>query len=838
MGDVSALKDTRIFVFSAPLNRFCNRTPPLLKMTSEEEIMKKLKRLDRWEKLDEVSDRIKELRERFIKKTPEISVDRAQIYTKSYSSSFGMPCIIRRALALRDVLEGTRIYIEEGELIVGGLAEQPRAVPLFPEYDVDFLLDELDSFEKRIADRFVLSETNKNILREILPLWHGQTIKDNALRSFPDDARDSALDLINVLTAFKSGIGHMIVDYPFGIGNGLENTIKEIKETKTNLDIDDSNFASKSDFCDAAVICLEATIAFALRFSNLARSMANITKNTTRKKELLSIAHICEKVPAKPAESFWEACQSLWFIQLVLQIESNGHSVSLGRFDQYMYPYYLKCLDDNNQGKDFAKELIHCLWIKLSEINKVRDKISSVAFGGYPMFQHLTLGGQDRNGVYVANELSEICLDATAQVGLPQPSTSIRWYYGCPEKFLNHAVEIAAYGSGMPAFFNDEVLIPNMLQAGYSIEDARDYAIVGCTEPTVPGISEPWLTGGFISLPKILELTIFDGYDPVKEKQNHLCTGDVASFKSFDEFQDAFFKQLRFYLRQSVICNNVLDELHGLLAPTPFEAVFIQDCIPNCRTSLNGGARYNSTTINAVGIANAADSLAVIKKLIYEERRFRWEEIRDALKSNFEKAEQTRQILLKNAPKYGNDEPYVDDLGNDILNFLYQEIDQYRNARGGRYFIALYSIACHVLLADRVGALPDGRKKGMVLSDGGVSCAQGRDKNGLTALLNSVVKLDPYKAIGSTLLNVKLHPRVVDNPLHISKVAALIKTFFLNKGQHIQFNIIDETTLRDAQRHPEEYPYLMVRVAGFSVLFNSIDPLLQEDIIQRTAHDG
>ena len=800
--------------------------------------MREFKSMSRWDKLEEVSDRIKTLRKRFIETVPEISVERAKLITESYTSDFGLTFIMKRAKALQHILNGIGIYIEDGELIVGGLAEKSRAVPVFPEYDVDFILEELDTFDSRIADRFIISEENKLVLRDILPLWQGQTIKDHGLRLFPEDARNSALDLISILTALKSGVGHMIVDYSFGIQNGLDSIISRIKKAKEGLCIDDLQFAAKRDFYDAAVICLEATITFAKRFSSLARQLANETSDKKRRKELLTISEICEKVPAKPAETFWEACQSLWFIHLVLQLESNGHSVSLGRFDQYMYPYFQKHINEESAEKNQARELIHCLWIKFSEINKVRDKVSSIAFGGYPMFQNLTLGGQDKNGAQSVNELSHLCLDATAQVGLIQPSLSVRWHYDCPEDFLLHAVDVAAYGTGMPAFFNDEVLIPNMLQAGFSIEEARNYAIVGCTETTVPDISEPWLTGGFINLPKILELTIFNGFDPLKQKQNKLQTGEVTSIQTFEEFKNAYFEQLSFYLRQSVICDNILDELQGQVVPTPFEAVFIHDCIENGKTSLNGGARFNSSTINAVGIANAADSLAAVKKLIYEEGRMSWSNILEALKANFEGHEFLRQMLVNRAPKYGNDDPYVDSLGNDILDHLYREINKYRNARGGKYFIALYSIACHVLLADRVGALPDGRKKGMVLADGGVSCAQGRDKDGPTALFNSVVGLDPFKALGSTLLNVKLHPKVFESPDNLAKVAPLIKTYFLQKGQHVQFNVVDEATLRDAQANPEQYPYLVVRVAGFSVLFTTIDPLQQEDIIQRTAHEG
>ena len=794
--------------------------------------------LDRNEKRKEVSPRIAGLRRRFVDVVPEISTDRAKIVTDVYTKNFSTPAVLRRARALEAVLDNIRIYLGEGELIVGGLAEKPRSVPLFPEYDVDFILDELDTLDSRIADRFTISEENKQVLRDILPCWQGQTIKDAGLRAFPADAKETAADLIHVLTALKSGVGHMIIDYEQVIHLGLKNIIAEIKATKDCVTFDDPECAAKRNFYDAAVICLEATIRFARRFSQLARAQAAEETDPLRRAELETIAAICTKVPAKPAENFWEACQSLWFIHVVLHLECNGHSVSLGHFDRYLFPYYEKTVAESPSGKDFARELIHCLWIKFSEINKLRDKVSSVAFGGYPMFQHITLGGQDTKGRSTVNELSHACLEATAQVGLHQPSTSIRWHYGAPDDFLHHAVEVAAYGTGMPAFFNDEVLIPNMLQAGFSIEEARDYAVVGCTEQTVPGISEPWLTGGFLNLPKVLERTLFNGYDPVREKQNPFQTGEAQTFSTYETLQEAYFKQLAHYLRHSVTCDNLLDELHGQLVPNPFEAAFIHGCIEKGKTTQEGGARFNSTTINAVGIANAADSLAAIKKLVYEEQQISWEELLAALRTDFEGNEKLRQRLLHNAPKYGNDDPYVDQIGSEILDHLHREIGQYHNPRGGPYYIALYSIACHVLLADSVGALPDGRKRGMVLADGGVSCSQGRDEKGPTALLNSVVRLDSYKAVGSTLLNAKLHPRVFDDPENMAKVAALIKTYFLNKGQHIQLNVIDAETLRDAQKHPEEYPFLVVRVAGFSVQFTTIDPLLQEDIILRTAHEG
>jgi len=804
----------------------------------QEALLNKKKRVNRWEKMEQVSDRVKLLRKNFLSIIPEISVQRAMLITESYLETWAQSMVIRRAKAFENILTKMDIYIQDNEIIVGSLAEKPKAVPLFPEYDVEFILNELDSFALRTADRFIISEENKKILRSILPQWQNNTIKDQAFKLFPEDAKLALQDSIAILTAFKSGVGHMIIDYGYGIDHGLLNIIKHVKELREKISINDPDSAVKRDYYDAVVICCQALINFAQRYADKAKELASYEKSISRKKELLKIATICERVPANPANSFWEAIQSFWFIHLALQIESNGHSVSPGRFDQYMYKYYRNGKGSNHKEGNLNEELLHCLWIKFSEINKVRDKVSSVAFGGYPMFQHLTVGGQDDNGNSAVNELSHLCLEATAKVGLTQPSLSIRWFYGCPEDFLLHAIETASHGTGMPAFFNDEVLIPNMLQEGYGLEEARGYSVVGCTESCVPGITEPWLTGGFTNIIKVLERTIFNGYDPVIKEQRNVRTGETESFKTFEDFKKAYFEQISYYLKQQVILDNILDNLHGKTVPTPFESIFIHNCLQQGKTTLEGGALYNSTTFQAVGIANVADSLATIKKLIYEDKSLTWKELKNALTNNYEGHEGLRLSIINNVPKYGNDNDYVDLLGNEVLDHMYGDLKQYKNPRGGNYYIALYTISCNVLLADRVGASADGRKKGMVLADGGVSCSHGSDKEGPTALLKSVTKLDPYKALGSTLLNVKLHPSVFNNIDSYNKIGSLIKTYFMMKGQHVQFNVVDVATLRDAQKHPEKYPCLVVRVAGFSVLFTTIDPKCQEDIIMRTAHSS
>lgn len=797
-------------------------------MNSNNDVESVLQRKNK--KSEQVSERIKKIRRKIVSTVPEIFVDRAQLITESYKETLGNPYVYRRAKALEKILLHMNICIGENELIVGSYAGKPRGCQIFPEYDMKFIVDELDTIEKRVADRFIISQENKEIIKNIYAQWKGNTITDYALEIFPEEAKLAAQNLVYLLTALGSGVGHMIVKYEVVLAKGLHGILAEVKELEEKLDVNEPDYAQKLIYYRSIQIVGCAAMKFAERFALLAEEEAQNTEHPKRKDELLEIARICRKVPGYPAENFWEALQSFWFIQLILHLESNGHSVSPGRFDQYMYPYYAK-----GNEKEWKEELLHCLWLKFYEINKLRNKTSSVAFGGYPMFQNLILGGQTPMGDCAVNELSHLCLEATAKVSVPQPSLSVRWYYGCPENFLRHAMEVVSSGTGMPALFNDEVLIPNMLQLGYSLQEARNYAIIGCTETSVPGNTEPWLTGGFINLLKILELTIFNGFDPVYQVQYQHKTGKVEDFKTFADFKQAYFSQLAYYLKLHIICNNILDNLHGQICPTPFESMLLDDCLQNGKTSLEGGAKYNFTTLEAIGIANVADSLATIKQLIYEKGTLTWEKLQNAMLHNYENSEDLRQYIINYVPKYGNDDDYVDLLGREVLDELCREVEKYKNARGGKINIALYTIASNVLWASKVGATPDGRKQGMVLADGGVSCSHGMDKNGLTALFRSVVKLDPYKAVGSTLLNVRLSPMLF-RETDFQKIVDAIKTYFMLKGQHVQFNVFDVDTLRDAQKHPENYPLLMVRVAGFSVLFTTIEPLLQEDIIKRTEH--
>ncbi|NLF27630.1 MAG: formate C-acetyltransferase/glycerol dehydratase family glycyl radical enzyme [Clostridiales bacterium] len=778
--------------------------------------------------------RIRRMRERVLNTVPEIFVDRALLVTEIYRRTQGQTPMYRRAMALKNVLENMQICIAEDELIVGSYAGRPRGCQVYPEYDLKFVVDELDSFDKRVADRFFVNDENKAALREIYDAWKGNSIADAALRLFSDEQKQYARDLVYALTALRSGVGHVAVDYAMVIDNGVLRIFEKVSKLREALAFDDPHYADKLDYYQSVEICLNSLITFAERFSRLAEEKAALEGDSVRARELLEIARICQKVPAHPAETFYEALQSFWFLHLAIHLEANGHSISPGRFDQYMYPYFRRDVNAGATPREFASELLQALWIKFFEMNKVRDKVMSVAFGGYPMFQNLIVGGQDTDGRSAVNELSHMILDTTYVVGLPQPSLSVRWFLGAPEDFLRHAMKVISQGTGLPALFNDEVLIPNMLQMGYNLEEARNYAIVGCTETAGQGNNEPWLTGGFLNTAKLLELTIFDGLDPVTGTQYALRTGAVEDM-DFEALFSAFCSQTRYYLDKMVSCDNILDALHGKLCPTPLESVAIHDCLESGRTSLEGGARHNTTALQMVGVPNAIDSLHAIRQLIYEKKTLDWKRLKGALLSDFSGEEALRQRLL-GLSKYGMDDDEVDDLGRRYLSFLEKQIETYRSPRG-KFNVALYSIASHVLFGARTGATPDGRRKFQVVADGGVSCSHGSDREGLTALLNSVVKLDPYKARGSTLLNVKLSPKLFEGE-NFDKTLSAVKTYFLNKGQHIQFNVVDKEVLLNAQRHPENYPMLSVRVAGFSVLFTTIDPMLQNDIIARTEHDS
>jgi formate C-acetyltransferase len=645
-------------------------------------------------------------------------------------------------------------------------------------------------------------------------------------------ARDAqAAGVFTVGNYFFNGVGHISVDYAKVLNHGLNSVLAEAEAEMAMLDVTNPEHLKTRHFLRAVVIANTAVIHFAERFAVEAERLASVEGDPVREAELKEIARICRKVPAFPAETFWEALQSFWFIQLAIQLESNGHSISPMRFDQYIYPFY-KASEDR-MSMDDMQELLDLLWVKFNEINKVRDEGSTKAFGGYPMFQNLIVGGQTRDGMDATNELSYMCLQATANTKLYQPSISIRIHDNTPDSLYIKALDVSRIGLGMPAYYSDRVIIPGLLSRGLTREDARDYGIIGCVEPQVGGKTEGWHDAAFFNMAKVLELALYDGVDPATGNQLGPRTGMLTSFASFDDVMEAYRQQMQYFVKLLVVSDNAVDLAHGMRAPLPFLSSLVADCIVEGKSLQEGGAHYNFTGPQGVGVANVGDSLAALKKLVFTDKAVTLGEMKELLDTNFEGKEDLRQMLLNRAPKYGNDNDYADELAREGALIYCDEVEKYRNPRGGQFQPGLYPVSANVPLGTVVGAMPDGRLAGTPLADG-VSPVSGRDNLGPTAAVKSVAKLDHQIASNGTLLNQKFHPNALKDEAGLRNLMAVTETLFTQGGLHVQYNVVSRETLLDAQEHPENYRGLVVRVAGYSAFFTALDPALQNDIIART----
>ena len=627
------------------------------------------------------------------------------------------------------------------------------------------------------------------------------------------------------------------------------------------------------------LISCDAVITYANRYAKMAEEMAEKETDAARRQELLTIARVCKNVPEFPAESFQEACQSFWFIQQVLQIESSGHSISPGRFDQYMYPYYEKDLKEGSLTREYAQELIDCIWVKLNDLNKCRDAASAEGFAGYSLFQNLIVGGQTVQGRDATNDLSFMCITASEHVFLPMPSLSIRVWHGSSKALLMRAAELTRTGIGLPAYYNDEVIIPALVHRGATMDEARNYNIIGCVEPQVPGKTDGWHDAAFFNMCRPLEMVFSNGYD--NGEIASIQTGNVESFQSFDEFMEAYRKQMLYNIELMVNADNAIDYAHAKLAPLPFESCLVDDCIKRGMSAQEGGAIYNFTGPQGFGIANVADSLYTIKKLVFEEKRITMGELKKALEMNYGKgldattagdiamqvakglkdagqevgpdviANTIRQVLemelpedvrkryeeihemILELPKYGNDIDEVDELAREAAYFYTRPLETFKNPRGGMYQAGLYPVSANVPLGAQTGATPDGRLAHTPVADG-VGPTSGFDISGPTASCNSVAKLDHAIASNGTLFNMKMHPTAMAGEKGLESFISLIRGYFDQQGMHMQFNVVDRATLLDAQAHPEKYSGLIVRVAGYSALFTTLSKSLQDDIIKRT----
>lgn len=826
------------------------------------------------------SSRIPKLVEALYAHMPVIESARAKLITESYKATEGQPTITRRAEAFAHILRNIPIIIRDNELIVGSSTIAPRGCQTFPEFSYQWLEDELDTVETRSADPFYIAEETKQELREVHKYWKGKTSSELATSYMaPEAIKAIEHNIFTPGNYFYNGVGHVTVKYEEVLAIGYKGIIDKAQAELDRCQVGDGNYVKKSHFLKAVILSCQAVIEYAERYAELASQMAAECTDPVRKQELLQISQNCSRVPANGATSFYEACQSFWFVQQLLQVESSGHSISPGRFDQYMYPYYKADLDKGIITRESAQELLDCIWVKLNDLNKVRDAASAEGFAGYSLFQNLIVGGQDKDGNDVTNDLSVMCILASMHVHLPMPSLSIRVWNGSPHELLIKAAELTRTGIGLPAYYNDEVIIPALLNRGLTLADAREYNIIGCVEPQKAGKTDGWHDAAFFNMCRPLELVFSNGMD--KGELVGIQTGDVTKMTTFEEFYDAYKKQMEYCISLLVNADNAIDVAHAERVPLPFESCMVDDCISRGLSVQEGGAIYNFTGPQGFGIANMADSLYAIRKLVYEDKKVSMEEYKEALAWNYDKGldkqsvkdisemilkgmqdggmnvtedtakavlttvmrlkpteEQLRRFteihhMIDEVPKYGNAIDDVDYFARDVAYTYTRPMQKYHNPRGGQYQAGLYPVSANVPLGGQTGATPDGRYAHTPVADG-VSPSAGKDVKGPTAAATSVSRLDHFIVSNGTLFNQKFHPSALAGREGLEKFVSLIQTFFDQKGMHMQFNVVDRETLLDAQKHPEKYSHLVVRVAGYSALFTTLSRSLQDDIIRRT----
>jgi len=788
-----------------------------------------------------LNTRTAKMRERLLATQPTVCTERATLTTESYKLHEHEQIVLKRAYMLDAVLRGMSIYIDPDALIVGNQASEDRAAPIFPEYAMDWVVDELDEFDKRSGDRFTISDENKSVLRDIYPYWKGRTLKDKGYAAFPDSSRMFYdLGIIKTEGNITSGDAHVAVDYELVLRDGLASVRERVQKAQASLVLQSEAEKRKDDFYRAIIIVIDAIEVFAGRYAGLAEELAK-TAIKERAAELIEIARICKKVPMNPTETFHEAVQSIWFIHLILQIESNGHSLSYGRFDQYIYPYYQHSKAAGKTDEE-ACELLENLWLRTYSLNKIRSWSHTRFSAGSPLYQNVTIGGQTSDGKDAVNDVSHLILKTVARCHLPQPNLTVRYHKGLSDEFMRECIQVIRCGFGMPAFNNDEIIIPSFLDIGVKKEDAFNYSAIGCVEVAVPGKWGYRPTGmSFLNFPKTLLIALNNGVDIKSGERVAEGRGHFLDMESFDDVMRVWDAFVREFTGHSVVLDSCADLVLEQEVPDILCSALIDDCISRGKHLKEGGSVYDFISGLQVGIANLGDSLAAIKKCVYEDKTVTREELWDALLNDFAGTEgaRVRQQLLK-APKYGNDDDYVDDLLVTAYDSYIDEIAKHKNTRygrgpiGGAYYAGTSSISANVPQGAGTVATPDGRHSGEPLAEG-CSPSRGSDKTGPTGVMKSISKLRTDKITGGVLLNQKMTPMMLADPKSVDKLIALLRAFFNElKGFHVQYNIVSKETLLDAQVNPEKHSDLIVRVAGYSAFFNVLSKATQDDIIERT----
>lgn len=790
--------------------------------------------------------RIKRLKERFFSSKFYVDSERAIIVTQAYKETEGEPQVIRRAKALKKICEKIGIYIFPDELIIGSPASKPRSTQVFPEFSIHWIEEELDEFETRPQDKFVVSEKVKEDLRSIFPYWRGKTVYDYAINLLPEDTYKLAMEGkhngAHPWSGFAASLGHYLPDYYSIFTKGY----KKIKE-EVELKMKKLNFActnpsemkeniEKYHFWKAVTIVCDAAIILSKRYAEKARELAAEEVDFQRKKELVEIARVCDTCLEKPATTFHEAIQALWFIQLIAQhLEANGASQGIGPVDQFMYPYYEKDIKEGRTSEEEILELIECFYVKLAEEVILRNKQRSSDISNFSMGQHIDLGGQNKDGSDKTNRVSWLCLKAQEDVGLIQPDISVKWHENIDKEFFLEACRVVIKVNAEPQFINDKAFRESVKSRGYTEEESWKCSMYGCNELSVPGTTGPYISV-FSTPVKSLELALNNGKCMLCGKQIGPKTGDPTKFNSFDNVMKALKTQIEFLMDYVSQINAAQGISHIRLTPNPFASTQMPSCLERGKELNAGGVDYYYSKSNLIGLATLADSLAAIKKFVYEEKRVTLTGLVEILKENFQREEYLRQMIINKIAKYGNDDDYVDSIAVECLRMWKEIQEKYRDIRGGKlklsYWPGYISNSSHVSIGREVAATPDGRLVMAPLSDN-LSPSQGRDINGLTASLNSVAKLK-LNFHNSAVHNVRFSPAAVAGEENLKKFADAIETYFESGGVQLQFNIISANILREAQQKPEEHRDLIVRVAGYSAVFVELNEEVQNDIIRRT----
>ena len=785
------------------------------------------------------TERVARIKQYILGTRRKLYIEPARLETRSFQRTEGEPTIIRRAKAFRDIVHGMTITIHPEELIVGNRSPLPRMGVVTPSAAVAWIDKELETLSTRAQDPFEVDPQDIHELRaEIFPYWRGNTLEDQVAAAIPPEVKEAVEAKVFQLNQTDHAQGHILPNVEEWLREGPSGLRLRTAAARDKLAGKGELGREQAEFYQAAEISLTAASHFMLRYATHASDLAKVETSRQRAQELQRIACNCRRLSERPPLDYWEALQSVAFLFVLLQIESNASSFSPGRFDQYMLPYLRRDPEAENLTLAEAQELLECLWIKFNEVVLLRCAESARYFAGFPIGFNLIVGGQQADGQDATNPLSFMCLQAQADLQMPQPNFSVRLHKNTPDHFLMAVGYVISLGTGMPQLFNDEVIIPALEHRGVRGADAINYAVVGCVETSVPGKTLGWSDAAMFNLVRVLEITVYGGVEPETGKPTGPQTGRLEELSTFPDLEAAYAKQLRHYIALLIKGVNIVDRLHSHICPTPFLSTVINDCLEAGKDLTAGGAHYNFSGAQGVQIANLADSLAALKSLVYERKEIKPQELMLALARNFAGNEVMRQRMLSGAPKYGNDDDYVDRLGSQWARFYCEEVAQYSTARGGTFQPGFYTVSAHVPLGHNVGATPDGRFAHTPLADGGLSPVAGRDLKGPTAVLRSVGKIDQKLVSNGALLNMKFLPSFFREKGAVERFAAFLRGFVGVNICHVQFNVVSADTLRKAQDNPEQFRSLVVRVAGYSAYFVELDQEVQDEIIRRTEHGG